>query len=848
MRFRRTPSVAPLAARHPTLVLVMAALVALGSVLAILRLRPEASLQRLLDAHDPSIRAMNGVMTGFPVVNDLLVFAEGPEEQPDAGPASLVAFAERLRSAITTDPASQTLVSGVRYRTDANTREFFEKVVVPNGVYYLDPDVFLQFKERLTPEGMRAQMERSKAVLSVPGPGGEGLGRAVLKDPLRLHEFLRAALGRSAPEYWRDRFGDDGLNLSTDGRGILVRITGIRSPDDLSHCREITALVTRHVREANRDALRVQLAGAYAIAAFNVGAIRADSTLGVLSSLLAFAALFAALYRRPIRAFLLAMLPVSLGLLVGFGAYALFSQSITPLAAVVGGTLSGIGIDYSIHFLAHYDESRRHGLSAADSAIGTIRNMNAPMRAACVTTVIGLLAIVLSPVRVLRDFALIGSLSLLACWLATGVVLPAALIVLDRGHSNSGTRTPRWTAPRSAGVWLARHSRALVALTGLAATLTILAWAGGGVRPGVDSELTSLHPRPNPPLEAQREIARRMDLPVDSVLLLLSAASPEELLRLSHEVKTRLSGPLLESIGVRGTFGPANLLPHPDRATARAREIDPSWAASVPRGFESAVESSAFRAGAFSGYSDFLSKLVSPAAPPGIADLSRYPSLSRLMLPHEGTRSHDCLVTVFLSASITSHAQRETLLSELRGAIRGLDGVTITGTVAIAHNVEAAIEHDIPALLATAVVAILVYLLVHFRSLRLAMIALAPAALSLVALLVFMRVTGQRLNLVNLVMLPLLTGITVDYGIFAASLTQRKPGVRALLRQFSPAVTAMLACACTTLLGFGSLVLTSVPAVRSLGTLINVGLVTCVLAMLAGVWPWCLRAALRSGR
>ena len=47
-------------------------------------------------------------------------------------------------------------------------------------------------------------------------------------------------------------------------------------------------------------------------------------------------------------------------------------------------------------------------------------------------------------------------------------------------------------------------------------------------------------------------------------------------------------------------------------------------------------------------------------------------------------------------------------------------------------------------------------------------------------------------------------------------------------------------CGGSTLIGFGSLIITSIPAVKSLGWLINVGVGSCVLATLFMLWPMML--------
>ena len=65
MTRRHPPASLPFAARRPALVLALAGVVVLIAGIVMLRLRPETSLQKLLDARDPSVAAMSRVMTGL---------------------------------------------------------------------------------------------------------------------------------------------------------------------------------------------------------------------------------------------------------------------------------------------------------------------------------------------------------------------------------------------------------------------------------------------------------------------------------------------------------------------------------------------------------------------------------------------------------------------------------------------------------------------------------------------------------------------------------------------------------------------------------------------------------------
>jgi uncharacterized protein len=81
----------------------------------------------------------------------------------------------------------------------------------------------------------------------------------------------------------------------------------------------------------------------------------------------------------------------------------------------------------------------------------------------------------------------------------------------------------------------------------------------------------------------------------------------------------------------------------------------------------------------------------------------------------------------------------------------------------------------------------------------------------------------------------------VDYGIFLVSLARlgRQHGGTpdALREHVASSAQAVLVCAGTTLLGFGSLAFTSVPAVRSLGIVIVVGMAAALAGALFLLTP-----------
>ena len=502
----------------------------------------------------------------------------------------------------------------------------------------------------------------------------------------------------------------------------------------------------------------------------------------------------------------------------------------TPLAAVIGGVLGGVGIDYPVHLMAHRREN--------ETPLGTTRRMFAPLLIAWLTSAVGFAAVAWSPLRVLRDFALIGSLGLAGAWLATMTVLPALLTLA--GDSAAGVANTRGEFARK--LWpLVNWQPRLLARVGLlivCITVVAAAFASRGI--AEDSDLAGLHPRPNPPLDALAEIDRRMGTGSGAFVLHLTAADDDSLLRLAWRVRRALA----DNREVKGVFGPASLLPDPDSSAKRI--ATPRDTAAIVNDFRAAVADSSFDPHAFDAYATFLPKLLKPTAAPSLADLRRYPDLAQTMLPRTAG-SIEATAALFPAMEPKRPEEVALLVSSIRTALRDVDGVILTGTAVVGHDTRLAVSRDAPRVAITALLAVTLFLLWHLRSLPLALLTILPTLFSFACVLIAMRVFGFGINAVNLVMFPLLLGVTVDYGIFATDVLRPSSQDRATER-FLAATTALLACVAATLIGFGSLVTVAVPAVRSLGWLINIGLAACVTAAIFILWPAVIRLAEKRGR
>ncbi|HEX8339768.1 MAG TPA: MMPL family transporter [Tepidisphaeraceae bacterium] len=813
-------------------------LLLLAAVAMVLRMKPQTSIEGLLDTSDPSVAAMSRVLSGFPAAEELLVLVSLPPGRDDSD--GLVAFAERLSEAAA---GHGDVFAAVRYKADASARAFIEQAVVPAGLYYLDDAARAKLLARLTPGGMAEQLRRGRDALAAPGTAAGEVAKQILKDPLWLHEFLLASSGRFEPP-WK---GGGETFFSRDGRSLLIRIDGTHPPRDLEFCRAITDRVRQLIGTANTGELDVRVSGAYAIAAHSAAMIRADAIEGTIGTVVGLGLLFFVLLRRPVLHSLLMLVPAVVGIGVGFGCYALWQREVTPLAAVVGGALGGIGIDYSIQFLARYLHERRAAATNAAAVWATVRGFVGPLAAAWLTTVIGFASIAFSPIRLLRDFSLLGGLTLLGSFAATLTLLPALLVLLDRRPPAGMTRGA--SLVRRFSVSSARRPMPWVIGTLLAGGVALAVGAAGVGRWGMDSDLTVLHPRPNPPLEAQREIAERMGMAGGSVFVYVRGDTPQQLLERACALDRRMSDPAVAEAGVSARFGLASLLPDPQIVARVRAQADASLAGRVGDDLRAALAQFGFRPERFEAYVTFVQRLVTPGAAPDVNTLLQYPEWARIVLSRNaigGEAPTEAISLVFFSRPLDERAFRARALSALRAATAGLEGVTLTGLAPITQDVERAVQRDFVRLFGIAFTLVVVYLVIHFRSIALAMVAMIPTAFSLCLLAAYISLTGQTLNLVNIVMLPLLLGVNVDYGIYAAAAWKGTRSRAALSRQFSISIPAVALSCLATVIGFGSLVITSLPAVRLLGTLIIVGISACLAGTVLLTWPLLLwRRSLR---
>jgi len=853
-------------ALRPRLVLAGAAVILVLSLLSLSRLQVSSSLAVMLGTNSATAAAMERVTTEYRLGDALLLLVELPTERAadDAGRADLIDFATRLEERLHADPEVSPLLAWVRFREDPEFLLFAREVMLPGGAYYLSDEGVAELAKRLAPERMREQFARNEAMISAPGPAGSALSGSVLRDPLRLVELVPKELmaggtwGReigavpqaSAPPMNSEggeeevRAPEGKPEFSEDGRALLIRIGASSVGNDFEAAGRLLDGVVRNSTAVNTRGLRVEPAGFAAIAAASSRVIRSDSVVSSLVSIGLLYVLFLVFYRRWSAALVIGGV-AAVGMLAGIGALALVMDRVSPLAAMIAALLAGLGTDYGIHFLSHYDGYRRKGLGSVEASVETARHMAVPIVTNCFTSIFGFISLWPSKIQMLSDFAVMGAAGLIGALVAVFVLMPSALAMLDR---KSGARAAeRSSFGRLADV-VAKRPR--VFMTSSLACLGIVVVAAGiqGFELRFEPDLTVMHPRPSKALDATGEVIRRFSTQGELVPIEVRAAVPEALVALAHDAAAALGSPACRAVGVTSVIGLQTLLPDPrtsERRAAVLREIDADRALGS---FDAALEESVFEPSAYTGYRTFLRTLLSPQRAPSIADVLNYKGVSEKVFPTldvmSGRAPTSTVLVVRFSTRLTDRVQRKAAVDALNAAVAPLPGVTVAGIAAVSEELEEAARHGLPQSAAISLVLVLLWLMVVFRRPLDVLLALVPLMFAGGTTVLFFIATGQQFNPINSVAIPLLNGIAVDAGVFLVSVYRAHGGARnELLVHLRSTTHAVLLSVGTTVTAFAALCFAHTPAVRSLGFVSAVGIVASGVGALLLLMPILIRRA-----
>jgi uncharacterized protein len=153
----------------------------------------------------------------------------------------------------------------------------------------------------------------------------------------------------------------------------------------------------------------------------------------LLAGLAAVALVLCSAFRAWRRAFV-PLLPIVLA--TGWSALVLFALRIplNPMSVVLGALVIAISTEFSVLLAERYRAERAAGHDPDEALQRTYRSTGAAVLASGTTAIAGFAVLVVSDIKMLRDFGFVTVVDLTVALLGVMVVLPAVLLLAEQGR------------------------------------------------------------------------------------------------------------------------------------------------------------------------------------------------------------------------------------------------------------------------------------------------------------------------------------------------------------------------------------------------------------------------------
>ena len=520
--------------------------------------------------------------------------------------------------------------------------------------------------------------------------------------------------------------------------------------------------------------------------------------------------LFTQILRTPVLAVLIGA-PLLMSLSWTFGMAFLTFDTLNLMTSTLGLVLFGLGIDYGIHFYARYTEERGRGFSPVEAAEVTFRSTGQAIAVGGLTTAAALYVLMVADFKGFSEFGFIAGTGIIFALLAMTVVLPALLVVLERFHLlnlesvHLGEVTANGHRRRVPGV----RGVALASLAAIVAALVFLP------RLGFEYDFGSLDPE-YAQYEANRDLAREVYPKGGTNPAYVIVDDPREVDAVVEAVERYATSDTLtptidrvESLQDRFPLTEQGKQQKLQRI-AEIRELlnDPF----VQQ--ESGEE---------------IERLRRAAQTTEALSVEDVPESIRNQFTSKSGEIGG-FVMIYPSVGLSDGRQSMEFANDI-GTIVTADGSVYHAgsTSLVAADMLRLMLDEAPYMVAITFLVVMLLMWANFGSIRWAALATLPLIVGILWMILLMEIAGLKLNFYNLVVLPAVLGIGNDAGVHLVH-RYREEGPGSIMRVIRYTGEHVTMGSLTTMIGFGGLLLSFHPGLRSIGELAVVGIGMTLLA------------------
>jgi predicted RND superfamily exporter protein len=611
---------------------------------------------------------------------------------------------------------------------------------------------------------------------------------------------------------------DKSSSVSADGLVALIQIrTAFRSTDAGLGQKLLDGLeLARDQVVAAHPGVSIGFTGGVITAVAEHDAIFKGMVMSSLITTL-LVALVLAMYFRSATMLILLITTLAIATAISFGLAAITVGHLNAATAFLGAIIAGNGVNYGILLIARYLEERTSN-NIEDAMAIAIRGTVQPTAVASLGASIAYGSLAATSFRGFADFAVIGALGMSLCWIASYMLLPA--LVLRWGRKPRASGRPPLFGATIVRVFGFRRPRVVVVVAGIAALAAVGITTRYVLHDPFEYDITRLRSEGDDAVKARewmgvsdknfgRGYAGRTYIAADrinQVPLIVSALR-------AYDADVPPDNQTIGSVTSILDFVPPDQ-PAKLKILAHIREM--------------------LDDDALSALSDDERKELTELRPPdnlAIITPESLPPMVRDALEEKDGRI-GYIVSIRPAPQLNEWNGHD--LIRFATAVRMLklnDGETVTtsGASVIFADIVAAVAGDGPRVTGVAALGLVIMVVLIVGRNRRAIAVLVATASGSLLMIAACAVLDLKVNFLDFVALPITLGIGVDYAINIAHRSDHETDPIVTLRTSGSAV---FVCSLTTIIGYGSLLISENLAIRGFGQASLIGEIACVTTAL----------------
>jgi predicted RND superfamily exporter protein len=782
---RALGAVAVRAHRRPLRALLSAAVLMALGLWSASRLTLDTDLTDLLPKSFESVRGLEKLKSSFGGIGYVAVAGY------DASPEDLRRFAEEVAPKLEALP-------GIRFVEYRRASAFFEE----RALYYLTLEDLGEIERRIQAREKFERRQKNPMYIKFEDEPAPPLDFSDLEAKYDSQSSRR--LSGKGENYY----------LDPDERMVVLLAKPDGNSTDLSFSRqvvrEVADLLARLDLKSYGPTFKIELTGTFKKKVDQQAQIARDLQSASIVALLLLIGYLLFHFRSGV-AVLFNLLPVMAGLVWTYGVTGQIYGSVNLLTGFLAAILGGLGIEHGIHLLGRYEALLDRGESSESATRETFTHTGGAAFISALVAAVTFLSLAISEFRAFREFGVIAALGMILLIAAYVLVLPALLRIANRfGWKGSAGVVTGSRSELARWFLRPRFRRSVAVAMGVALVgLTINARNAS-----FNYDFAALEDNSLPSFVFDKRTNRVLGYSQTPVVVLTPDPESERAVvaELSRRKRERGVHSTIDFVAALDDLVP--------QQQAEKQAVFQSIAGVLEK-----VNRDNLDGDTRTKFDDLKKKVAAP--PFTRADLPD--SVRRQFMGMKESRSG--FVLVFPRISLADGAKVREFAREVRSIeAPGGGQLSAAGEAMVLADIINMVTREMPRILTVSVISVLVVMALTLGSLKLAVLCMSPTVVSLFALAGLMPIWDLQFNYLNIIVLTVLIGVTVDAGVHLVSRLQGAGGEFTAV--YGETGRAICGGILTSAVGFGAMLLAEHPGLNSIGQMANLGFATNLLVML----------------